>query len=324
MILVTGGAGYIGSQIVCELSDAAEELIVLDNLVTGRSELVKGANLIVGDVGDAACLDRLFSEYKISEVIHLAASTVVPESVTNPAKFYLNNTANTALLLKKCVENNVQRFIFSSTAAVYGIPENEGAVTELTSCAPINAYGQSKLMSEQMITDVAKSSGMQYLCLRYFNVAGADPKHRVGPVSPATLLIRVAVQVALGKRNELSIFGDDFPTADGTGVRDYLHVADLAAAHLSGLRYLRSGGESAILNCGYGKGYSVRQVVQAIEQLIGRSLPVVFKPRRPGDPPELIADASELCQRLDWQPQYADLSKIIEDALEWESHLFKQ
>jgi UDP-glucose 4-epimerase len=317
-ILVTGGAGYIGSHTVRQLGERGERLVILDNLSTGFRDSVLFGELVEGDTGDQQLVDQILREYDIDTVIHFAAHTIVPESVSDPLKYYRNNTCNTRNLIDCSVRNGVQNFIFSSTAAVYGIPKDE-IVTEETEKAPINPYGTSKLMSEWMLRDTAAASDMRYIALRYFNVAGSDPEGRIGQRTPnATLLIKVASEVATGKRPHLSIFGTDFPTPDGTGVRDYIHVEDLADAHLSALAHLRNGGDSNIFNCGYGHGYSVRDVIKAIEQVTGEPLPVFEQARRPGDPPSLVANSEKIQSQLGWKPRYDDLNKIVMDSMNWE------
>ena len=320
-ILVTGGAGYIGSHTVRQLGERGERLVTLDNLSTGFRDAVLYGELIEGDTGDQELVDRILKEHDIDTVIHFAAHTIVPESVSDPLKYYRNNTCNSRNLIECCVRNGVKYFIFSSTAAVYGIPEVE-IVSEETPKAPINPYGTSKLMTEWMLRDTAAASDMNYVALRYFNVAGSDPEGRIGQRTPnATLLIKVASEVATGKRPHLSIFGTDFPTPDGTGVRDYIHVEDLADAHLKALDYLRKDGVSEVFNCGYGHGYSVREVVKALEGVTGTPLPVTEQERRPGDPPSLIANSDKIQSTLGWKPHYDDINKIVLDALNWEKKI---
>ena len=317
-VLVTGGAGYIGSHVVRQLGERGEKVVVLDNLTTGFEEMVTHGELVIGDTGDQALVDRLLREYGVDSVLHFAAHTVVPESVTDPLKYYGNNTCNTRSLLQCCSAAGVKHFIFSSTAAVYGIPETP-MVSEATPTAPINPYGQSKLMSEMMLRDLGVASSLRHVILRYFNVAGSDPQARIGQCTPnATLLIKVAVEVAMGKRAGMSIFGTDYPTPDGTGVRDYIHVEDLADVHLCALDYLRNGGESETLNCGYGHGYSVREVLESVERVHGQPIQVTEQPRRAGDPPMLVADASRAAEVLGWKPQYDDLDTIVAHSLAWE------
>ena len=324
-ILVTGGAGYVGAHMLLALLDAGEEAVALDDLSVGVKELAPpGAPLIVADVGDHKALKRIFKEHDIREVIHFAGSTLVPESLQRPLDYYRNNTAKTLSLLEACVEANINRFIFSSTAAVYGTPE----VSPVSEDAPINSitpYGASMAMSERILDDAAKAHGLAYASLRYFNVAGADPKGRAGEVGKPTHLIKVAAQIAVGARKEtLQIYGTDYPTPDGTAIRDYVHVTDLADAHLTALERLRAGGESATLNCGYGRGYSVLEVIEAVERVTRAALPHEVAPRREGDPPQLIADSAAIKRALDWRPRYDDIDFIVETAIDWERKLAKQ
>jgi UDP-glucose 4-epimerase len=323
-ILVTGGAGYIGSHVVRQLGEAAEDVIVLDNLGRGFRQAVTAGELIVGDVGDFALVSRLLAEHRIDTVMHFAAHTIVPESVANPLKYYGNNTCSTRSLLQACVENNVRNFVFSSTAAVYGMPE-QGLADEESPTRPINAYGTSKLMSEWMLRDVAAISRLRYVALRYFNVAGSDPGGRIGQATQgATLLTKVACEAMVGKRPHVSVFGSDYPTPDGTGMRDYLHVEDLAAAHLNALRYLRGNGKSVTLNVGYGHGYSVREVLRMVETVGGKSLTIREEARRPGDPAYLVARADRIRAELGWQPRYDDLAAIVSHSLAWEHKLLRE
>jgi UDP-glucose 4-epimerase len=320
-ILVTGGAGYIGSHVVLQLTAAGERVVVLDDLSTGFREAVLGAELIVGNVGDQALVARILREHGIDTVMHFAARTIVPESVADPLRYYGNNTCATRNLLECCRDAGVRQIVFSSTAAVYGIPPN-GVAREDTPLAPINPYGSSKLMSEWMLRDLAAAGGPRYVALRYFNVAGCDPEGRIGQsTKKATLLVKVACEAALGKRPQLKIFGTDYPTPDGTGVRDYIHVADLARAHLDALRYLRGGGASTTLNCGYGHGYSVREVLAAVGRAHGAPVPFIEEPRRAGDPPSLIAVSDKIRDTLGWQPRHDDLDFIARTALAWERRL---
>lgn len=317
-ILVTGGAGYIGSHVVRQLTDAGESVVVLDNLSTGFPDAVLGAELVVGNTGDESVVSRILDEFEVTSVMHFAAHTVVPESVSNPLKYYGNNTCNTRNLLACCQSAGVRHFIFSSTAAVYGIPDDPLA-TEETRTAPINAYGSSKLMSEWMLRDLSQATDLSHVALRYFNVAGSNPDGLIGQSTPeATLLIKVACEVITGKREALSVFGTDYPTPDGTGVRDYIHVEDLADAHLKALDYLRRGGDSVTLNCGYGHGYSVREVIDAVERVSGEKLPVREETRRAGDPPTLVAKADRARELLGWTPHYDNLDMIVESSLNWE------
>lgn len=320
-VLVVGGAGYIGSHVVKQLGARGERVVVLDNLSTGFADAVLHGELVVGDAGDRELVQRVLREHEVGAVMHFAAHTIVPESVSDPLKYYGNNTANTRNLLECCDRAEIRHFIFSSTAAVYGIPE-AGVAREETPTAPINPYGTSKLMSEWMLRDLAAASDMRYVALRYFNVAGSDPVGRIGQsTARATLLVKVACEAAVGKRSHVSIYGTDYSTADGTGVRDYIHVEDLADAHLKALDYLREGGESEVLNCGYGHGYSVREVLRMVEEVNGRPLKIQEEPRRAGDPPSLIAGAEKIRKVLGWEPQHDDLRQIVATALAWEQKL---
>ena len=320
-ILVTGGAGYIGSHVVRQLGEKGEPAVTLDNLSTGFEDAVTAGELVVGDTGDRALVTRLLRDYAIDTVMHFAAHTIVPESVENPLKYYANNTCSTRNLLESCAEAGVKYFIFSSTAAVYGMPEG-GIATEASPTRPINPYGTSKLMSEWMLKDLAAASDLKHVTLRYFNVAGCDPGGRIGQSTRnATLLTKVACEAAVGKRSEVRIFGTDYPTPDGTGVRDYIHVEDLATAHLAALAYLRSGGSSTTLNCGYGHGYSVREVLDAVGRANGAPLSIIEAPRRAGDPPKLIASAERILKTLEWTPEYDSLESIVTSALSWERRL---
>jgi UDP-glucose 4-epimerase len=317
-VLVTGGAGYIGSHVVKQLGSRGESIVVLDNLSTGKKDAVLYGQLIEGNVGDMALVDNIMQAHEIEAVMHFAAHTIVPESVSNPLKYYSNNTANTRNLLECCQRHGVKHFIFSSTAAVYGVLES-GIASESTPTQPINPYGSSKLMSEGMLRDLSFATDLTHVILRYFNVAGCDSECRIGQNTPnATLLIKVASEVAVGKRDALHIFGTDYDTPDGTGVRDFIHVEDLASAHLKALDYLRQGGQSRTFNCGYGHGYSVKEVVDAIEQALGHPIKTIEQPRRAGDPPSLIADAKAIKEVLQWQPQFDDIHKIVKTSLDWE------
>jgi UDP-glucose 4-epimerase len=323
-ILVTGGAGYIGSHVARQLGEAGERVVTLDNLSRGFREAVTCGTLVVGDTGDRQLVRRVLREHDIGTVMHFAAYTIVPESVAEPLKYYENNTACTRSLLESCLDSGVSQFVFSSTAAVYGMPAG-GVAAEDTPNAPINPYGTSKLMSEWMLRDVSAVTPLRHVALRYFNVAGSDPGGRIGQSTPnATLLTKVAVEHVVGKRPHVSIYGTDYPTPDGTGVRDYIHVEDLASAHLAALRHLRSGGPSTTLNCGYGHGYSVREVLAAVERAAGRPLTVREEPRRAGDPPMLIAKADRIRSELGWTPRYDNLDQIVGDALRWERKLLAQ
>lgn len=320
-ILVTGGAGYIGSHVVRLLTDAGQPVVVLDNLSTGFSDAVLGAELVVGDTGDRELVTQVLSTHAVDTVLHFAAHTIVPESVENPLKYYGNNTCCTRNLLECCSAAGVRHFIFSSTAAVYGIPDGPEC-TEDSPLSPINPYGTSKLMSEMMLRDLGRATDMRHVILRYFNVAGSDPGGRIGQSTRnATLLIKVAAEVAVGKREQLYVFGTDYPTADGTGVRDYIHVDDLADAHIQALDYLRRGGASTTLNCGYGHGYSVREVIDAVNRVNGSPIKVVEEARRAGDPPALIARADKIRSVLGWTPRYDDLDFIVKTSLDWERKL---
>ena len=323
-ILVTGGAGYIGSHVVRQLGEAAEKVIVLDNLGRGFRQAVTAGELIVGDVGDSALVSRLMAEHRIETVMHFAAHTIVPESVAQPLKYYGNNTCSTRALLQVCLEHHIKHFVFSSTAAVYGMPD-QGYADEETPTRPINAYGTSKLMSEWMLRDVAAVSGLRYVALRYFNVAGSDPGGRIGQATQgATLLTKVACEAMVGKRSHVSVFGSDYPTPDGTGMRDYLHVEDLAAAHLNALDFLRGNGKSVTLNVGYGHGYSVREVLRMVETVGGKPLVIREEARRAGDPAYLVARADRIRAELGWRPQYDDLAAIVTHSLAWERKLLKE
>jgi UDP-glucose 4-epimerase len=320
-ILVTGGAGYIGSHVVRQLGEAGKSVVVLDDLSTGHKQAVLTGELIVGSTGDPDCLERLFSSYAIDTVMHFAAHTIVPESVADPLKYYRNNTAASRTLLEHSIAAGVKHFVFSSTAAVYGIPE-AGIASEESATQPINPYGQSKLMTEQMLRDVAAVNDLRYVVLRYFNVAGSDPLGRIGQsTKSATLLTKVACEAAVGKRPEVLIFGTDYDTPDGTGVRDYIHVEDLASAHLRSLDYLQGGGGSTTLNCGYGCGFSVREVIAQVEAAAGHSIPVREVARRDGDPPILISKADRIRSLLGWAPEFNDLATICETSLAWEKKL---
>jgi UDP-glucose 4-epimerase len=320
-ILVTGGAGYIGSHVVRQLGEAGERIVVLDDLSTGFRQAVLYGQLVIGNTGDSQVLTKLFESHDIDTVMHFAAHTVVPESISDPLKYYRNNTCASRTLLEHSLKAGVKHVVFSSTAAVYGIP-SDGKASEETPTAPINAYGLSKLMTEWMLRDVAAVNPLRYVALRYFNVAGSDPMGRIGQATPkATLLTKVACEVAVGKREHVSIYGTDYATPDGTGVRDYIHVEDLGDAHLKALAYLRSGGESTTLNCGYGRGYSVRELISMVERVAGHAISKREAPRRPGDPPTLIAQASRIRGTLGWQPRHDDLEKIVATSLAWERKL---
>lgn len=320
-VLVTGAAGYIGSHIAHELVDDGRDVVVLDNLSTGvRENVPEAASFVHGDAGDFELVTALLAEHDVEAVMHFAGSIVVPESVEDPLKYYSNNTAVTRTLLAACVAQGVDKFVFSSTAAVYGMPSSdELPVTEETPTAPINPYGSSKLMTEWMLRDVAHAHDFRYVALRYFNVAGADPKGRTGQSTPqATHLIKVASEAALGKRERLAIFGTDYETRDGTCIRDYIHVTDLARVHILALEALESGEDSRVLNCGYGHGYTVREVIEAVKRVSEVDFEVADAARRAGDPPELIADSTKLREQFGWQPQHDEIDEIVRTALAWE------
>lgn len=320
-ILVTGGAGYIGSQMVLELIDAGESAVVVDDLSTGaRQAAPESIPLAIGDVGDRDLVRDVIRTHGVTEIIHFAASISVAESMRDPLRYYRNNTANTEALLEVAVQEGVRRLIFSSTCAVYGNSEHS-STAELTPLKPLSAYGRSKDMSETILRDVSRAHGLKYVTLRYFNVAGADPQLRTGQrTESSTLLIKVAVEAALGLRPYVEVFGTDYATADGTCIRDYIHVADLARVHLSALRHLRQGGDSDTFNCGYGRGYSVFDVIGAVKRVSGRDFDVRVAARRPGDPATIVADSSRIRSILDWTPQFQDLDTIVRHALEWERH----
>jgi len=324
-VLVTGGAGYIGSHMVLELRDAGEKVVVLDDLSTGFAWAVaEGVPFIVGDSGDQALVARLIRQHDVDAIIHFAASIVVPDSVRDPLGYYRNNTVNSRALIECAVNNGVRHFIFSSTAAVYGDPAKI-PVREDASPQPISPYGWSKLMSEIMLRDAGRAHGLGHVILRYFNVAGADPAGRAGQSSKgATHLIKVAVEASLGLREKLDVFGTDYPTPDGSCIRDYIHVCDLVRAHLDALRHLRSGGSSLTLNCGYGHGFSVREVVDTVKRVSGVDFKVAMAPRRAGDPAQIVADSRQAREMLGWRPRFDDLSTIVAHALAWERKLMKR
>lgn len=321
-VLVTGGAGYIGSHMVLNLADAGEKVVVLDNLVTGFDWAIDGRAVFeTGNAGDVDFVRRLIEKHDIKEIVHFAGSIVVPESVVDPLKYYGNNTATSRNLIEAAVKGGVKNFIFSSTAAVYGMT-GLAPVVETTPLHPMSPYGRSKLMTEWMLADVAAAHSMTYGVLRYFNVAGADPGGRAGQSTPlATHLIKVACQTALGQREKMDIFGTDYETPDGTCVRDYIHVTDLIAAHALLLGHLRGGGESTTLNCAYGQGYSVRQVVDTVRAVSGINLRADEGPRRPGDPASITATGEKVRGLLGWVPQHDDLTEMVESAYRWERHL---
>lgn len=321
-LLVTGGAGYIGSHMAFALLERGERVVILDNLVTGLRELApKGAEFVTGNVNHRRLVGQILTEHKIDTVLHFAGSTVVPDSVAEPLRYYSNNTASSRDLIDTCVAGGVKRFIFSSTAAVYGASD-AAMIDEDATMSPANPYGRSKLMTEWMLKDAAHASDLRYVALRYFNVAGADPLGRTGQSTPqATHLIKRACQAALGLHPHLGIYGVDFETPDGTGVRDYIHVSDLVEAHALALDHLRADGESCAFNCGYGRGFSVREVIGAVEAVTGARLPVKELPRRPGDPAAVVADPRRLKARLGWKPRHEALDEIVRHALAWESRI---
>ena len=321
-VLVTGGAGYIGSHMVLDLVDAGEAVVVLDDLSTGSRKVVPDkAELVVGDVGDMALVGQLIERHRVTAIIHFAGSIVVPDSVTDPLGYYLNNTVKSRALIAAAVQGGVHNFIFSSTAAVYGMPKSN-PVAEDAALVPISPYGSSKLMTKMMLRDVSHAHDFRYVALRYFNVAGADPAGRSGQSTPrATHLIKIASETALGKRPRMDVFGTDYETADGTCIRDYIHVSDLARAHAAALAYLRSGGASDVFNCGYSRGYSVLEVIAAVKKVAGCDFEVRFAPRRPGDPAALVAASGKIRERLGWAPSLDNLDEIVAHALAWERKL---
>lgn len=321
-VLVTGGAGYIGSHMVLALTDAGIETVVIDNLSTGFSWAISpAAKLVRGDIGDQLLVTKVMKDHEVDAVIHFAGSIVVPDSVSDPLSYYANNTVKSRALMECAVKAKVPHFIFSSTAAVYGNPKSL-PVFESDLPAPISPYGSSKLMTEIMLQDSHMAYGLNYVALRYFNVAGADPKGRCGQSTPrATHLIKVACQTALGQRPKMDVFGTDYDTPDGTCLRDYIHVSDLISAHMDGLAHLRRGGASGIFNCGYGRGYSVLDVIKAVERANGASFKVDYGPRRAGDPAGIVAGATRVREILGWKPKHDDLDFIVASALAWEKHL---
>lgn len=324
-VLVTGGAGYIGSHMVLALTDAGIDTVVVDNLSTGFAWAISpAAKLVRGNIGDEGLMMQVMAEHKVDAVVHFAGSIVVPDSVSDPLGYYLNNTVNSRNLMHSAVKSGVKNFIFSSTAAVYGNPKTL-PVTETEMPAPISPYGTSKWMTEQMLQDSHVAYGLNYVALRYFNVAGADPKGRSGQSSPrATHLIKVAAQTALGQRGGMEVFGTDYDTPDGTCLRDYIHVSDLIGAHMAALSHLKRGGQSGIFNCGYGTGYSVLEVIKSVERVHGTTLNVKYGPRRAGDPAGIVAGADKAREILGWTPKHADLDFIVDSALRWEQHLMRR
>ncbi len=321
-ILVTGGAGYIGGHVVLALLEAGERVAVIDNLSTGKRATVPAeAQFIEGNIADTELVARLIREADVEAILHFAGSVIVPDSCTDPLGYYDNNTVASHRLIREAIRGGVSHFIFSSTAAVYGAPE-EWTVREDAPLAPINPYGASKMMTERMLADADAAHGLSHAVLRYFNVAGADPRGRVGQsMANATHLIKVAVQAALGLRPRLEVYGTDYPTADGTCIRDYIHVSDLADAHLAALAYLRRGGASTVFNCGYGRGHSVLEVIDAVRAEAGQDFEVLYGERRAGDPPALVSIADRIRAETGWQPRHDDLRRIVADSLAWERTL---
>jgi UDP-glucose 4-epimerase len=324
-VLVTGGAGYIGSHMVLALAEAGESVVVIDNLSTGFSAfLPEGVPLFIGDAGDENLVEGVIEQHSVESIIHFAGSVVVPDSMRDPLGYYRNNTFTTRNLLNAAVKSGINRFIFSSTAAVYGNPD-QVPVPETAPTRPLSPYGFSKLMSEIMLHDVASAHGMKYAVLRYFNVAGADPQGRVGlATAGATHLLKIAVEAATGQRAKIDVFGTDYPTPDGSCIRDFIHVSDLAEAHRAALSYLRGGGDSVTLNCGYGRGYSVLETIEAVRRISGRNFAVQYAPRRPGDIVTMVADTGRLRALFDWTPRYEDLDTIATHALAWEEKLLRE
>lgn len=321
-VLVTGGAGYVGAHMLLALKDAREQSVALDDFSTGVAWLVpEGVAAVEGNVGDEALVGRIIREHDVREVVHFAGSTLVPESISHPLDYYTNNTLNTLRLIRACVDNGVTRFIFSSTAAVYGTPERM-PISEQSPIQSITPYGASMAMSERILQDAAAAHDIAYMTLRYFNVAGADPKGRAGQIGKPTHLIKVAAQIAVGARPEkLQVFGNDYPTPDGTAIRDYVHVTDLAQAHMDALARLRDGAGSSTLNCGYGRGYSVYEVIESFSRVTGKPLPHEPAARRAGDPPQLIADNAAIRAVLGWRPRFDEIDIIVESAIDWERRI---
>jgi UDP-glucose 4-epimerase len=319
--LVTGGAGYIGSHVVNLLGEEGKDIIIVDNLSTGRKENILYGALVVCDLNDQKKMNQIFENNQIDAVLHFAGSIVVPESVANPSLYYQNNTQNSLSLIKTCLKYKVNKFVFSSTAAVYGMPI-EGVASEHTTTSPINPYGRSKLMTEWMLEDISSVHDFCYIALRYFNVAGASKTGKIGQSTPkATHLLKSAAEVATGKRKEMFIFGDDYDTPDGTCIRDYIHVDDLAQAHIDALKYLDSNKKSHILNCGYGHGFSVKEVLNTVEMIIGEKINIEVGPRRLGDAVKLISKVDKIKNILGWSPQFDNLSYIVNSAIAWEAKL---
>jgi UDP-glucose 4-epimerase len=324
-VLVTGGAGYIGSHMVQALAGAGESAVVIDNLSTGFANFIPdGVPLVVGDAGDETLVGKVIAQHDVESIIHFAGSIVVPDSMRDPLAYYRNNTMTTRSLLNAAVKGGVNRFIFSSTAAVYGNPD-QVPVSEDAPTRPLSPYGSSKLMAEIMLHDVASAHDLKYVALRYFNVAGADPHGRIGLATVgATHLLKIAVEAATGQRAKIDVFGSDYPTPDGSCIRDFIHVSDLAQAHRSALSYLRDGGASVTLNCGYGRGYSVLETIEAVRRVSGRNFAVQYAPRRPGDIMAMVADTTRIRTVLDWTPRYDNLDTIAIHALAWEWKLFRE
>jgi len=326
VVLVTGGAGYIGSHMVWALIESGEDVVVIDRLSTGfRWAVAPDATFYEGDIGDRLMLDHIFKSHSIDSIIHFAGSVVVPDSMADPLSYYENNTLKSHTLVAAAVDSQIPHFVFSSTAAVYGPFDTSEPVLETAQLCPVSPYGHSKLMTEIMLRDTASATSLTYTALRYFNVAGADPKGRVGQSTVgATHLIKVACETALGKRPEMNVYGTDYPTPDGTCVRDYIHVSDLTAAHLKALQRMRAGGGSLVANCGYGVGFSVMDVIGCVKRASGSDFPVNRVDRRPGDAASIVANSAIANNVLEWVPQYNNLDFIVQTALQWEGHLGKQ